>query len=100
MWVMTGQGPISIVESRRTFNELVVRARRAEVLQALFPAAEIREGGGDYKYKIFVSRPEVAEVLRQAVMDIDYFNFKASVEDRELHALYTRIWDLCRDYQR
>lgn len=80
-------------ESADYENVLIVRARRREVLEMLFPGSEIFvTESSDYRYRLFADHAEVAVVLVAQVFSIDYGNFKAATTDGELHALYADFW--------
>jgi len=101
MWICFNDGFVSVVEDTRGINDLVVRSRRPEILQMLFPTNEIIElDVSDYKYRTYTSREEWAEIMFEKINNIDYSNFKNSVADNELHTLYERMWGLHYNYQR
>ena len=101
MWVYLSDGFISIVAHHEMTDCLLVRARRPEILSRLFPAHEIDDhSGGDYKYRVFVNREDVAKVLSQLAKEIDYSNFKSSVSDPETGDLYHQVWAAGFSYQR
>ena len=101
MWICFNDGFVSAVQHRDEPSTLMVRARRRDILHALFPDVEVIEGGStDYQYRVVVSKDAFARVLIDRVAEISYSNFKNSVDDDELHALYERFWRLHFDYQR
>jgi hypothetical protein len=101
MWVCFNDGFVSAVEHRQDPSMLMVRARREEILQSLFPGVEIVLGGStDYQYRVVVTKEAFAAVLSDRVSEISYSNFKNSVEDEELHDLYRQFWELHFAYQR
>ena len=95
MWICHNQGFISIVESREP-DVMMVRARKWEHLRDIFgPHERIHvTPNNDYRFRVFVPRTELAELLAQMVIDVDYTNFKNSVVDDELHDLYAKFWQL------
>ena len=101
MWLCMNNGFISIVQDRNCADRLVVRSRRREILEMTFPTRAITVGGGtDYKYRVFVSKLEVAITLLDRILEIDYGNFKASVTEPELYGIYAKFWKLHSAYQR
>jgi hypothetical protein len=100
MWFCFNNGFVSAVEHRDDKNTLVVRARRREHLEDNFPNRKIVVGGStDYKYRIFISKKDFAEIIKDRIMNIDYDNFKNSVEDDDLHELYNGFWLLHYRFQ-
>lgn len=100
MWISFNDAFISCVEDRGNADQLVVRARRRDALQRLFPDREVRvDGGADYRYRVFVSKSEFASVVVQRIMGINYWNFKGSVTSPDLYQLYESFWFLHRKYQ-
>ena len=100
MWFCFNNGFVSAVENRDDKDGLVVRARRREHLEDNFPDNKIVVGGStDYNYRIFISKKEFAEIVKDRIMDIDYGNFKNSVEDDDLYDLYSKFWTLHYKFQ-
>jgi hypothetical protein len=101
MWVLFNDGFVSAVQNPSDRNGLVIRARRKEHLENIFPGEPVVVNGGtDYKYRIKVSKKLFADVLANRANDIDYGNFKSSVADDELHDLYAGFWGMHYRYQR
>jgi hypothetical protein len=93
MWLMLKDCFFSIVAKDCGPNELLIRARRAGDIEKVFPDAKvIRNTNGDYLYRAIAPRDEVATAMAAKIRDIDYPNFKDSVEDRSLHAAYVGVW--------
>lgn len=103
MWICFNTGFISVVEDKRSINELVVRARRKDILEKLFPNNEIVQLDpkiADYKYRIYCSKLEMANIIADNISNIDYSNFKNSVNDYDTHELYADMWNLHYSYQK
>lgn len=101
MWLAFNDGFISIVADRNDGNRLVVRSRRREALNNLFPECDIIvDGGSDYRYRMFVRREELASLAYKRIMAIRYSNFKNSVNEPDLYELYESFWSLHRAYQK
>lgn len=109
MWLMLSDGFLSVVQpsqsDRKTFQApdgdvLMVRARAAGQIEAYFPDAVVTETPSrDYRYRAFVARAKVAEVVAQQVLSLDYGNFKNSVSDNRLHDAYADVWSVMYRYQ-
>lgn len=93
MWVCLNDAFLSIVEDTKNTNQLIVRARRREHLEKLFPEKEVvKSKASDYKYRVFVDRVVVAMVIAKRMLSINYANFKDSVEDQDLKDAYKHVW--------
>ena len=95
MWFCNNDGFISAVadSSDPTGNTLKVRARFRRDLEDIFPDKEIVEDAGtDYKYRVFITKQELAEIMYERILNIDYTNFKNSVARNDLHDLYDQFW--------
>lgn len=98
MWLLTKNSFISVVQHREQPDNVLVRARVKKHLERLFPhkVNEIyADSEADYKYRLLVSKKELAEVLSAYILnDLNYDNFKASQEAddpawmRFLHAVW------------
>lgn len=100
MWFCFNDGFISAVESG-TPGELKVRARRKKHLEAIFPGKDILvTKNTDYKYRVFCTKEELSKIVQDRIMNLNYGNFKASVDDDDLHDLYGRFWWEHYKYQR
>ena len=93
MWIMMNNSYLSIVSKDCGPTELLVRARRAGDIERVFPNAEVtRHTNSDYLYRAVLPRDAVKQALAAMIDQIDYPNFKDSVEDRSLHAAYVGVW--------
>ncbi|MEM0953310.1 MAG: hypothetical protein AAGI24_04140 [Pseudomonadota bacterium] len=101
MWIFTTYGFISAVEHRNQPGRVLVRARKREHLEALFPGQTItQKNGADYKYRIEVTKSRLASVLQNQVMQhLTYTNFKNSIADHEYHDACMRVWAAMRRLQ-
>jgi len=84
MWLFTKNSFVSIVQHRERPDDVLIRARVKKHLERLFPhkAEEIyADSDADYKYRLLVSKKELAEVLSAYILQsLDYDNFKAAQE--------------------
>lgn len=103
MWIMTNKGYYSAVQNMQNPNLLLVRARVAGHLEALFTDMDANNGhkivdgivytpDADYLYRVTVTREDFHVAIEEAIIDIDYANFKNSVEDDDLHTTYENVW--------
>lgn len=100
---MAVEGFFSICEGDPSFPDsagmLQVRCRAAGDLDRLREAVPglgptIQTPVGDYEFRAFVSRDELAKGIGQMVHDINYSNFKNEVAgvSREHESVYHRVW--------
>lgn len=95
MWICLNDSFLSIVSKGCEPDELLVRARRDGDIEAVFPDAKVTvEPGHDYRCRARIKRTEVARVIADRITGIDYGNFKDSVRDDELHAVYSSAWSV------
>lgn len=100
MWVFLNDAFLSIVAHRDRPGQLLVRARHAGDIEAVFPNAEVtKTPRADYRYRATLPAGDVSEVLAERVMDIDYPNFKNSVQEPDRHIFYADVWSVMRDFQ-
>jgi hypothetical protein len=101
MWLCLNNAFLSIVNSDRDPTVLMVRARRRGDIEAVFGDSieVVTIPGRDYQFRSFIRRDVVATVIATALMEIDYGNFKDSVQDRPLHDAYFEIWRTMADLQ-
>lgn len=100
MWICTNQAFLSVVHKDCPKDYLMVRARVKGHIEAVFPDADVRQTlGTDYQFRAVVSRIDVANALAELTFDIEYNNFKNSVEDDDLHNAYSRVWGVMSNLQ-
>ena len=95
MWIFTSQAFVSIVEDETNQDNLFVRARFKGDLEHLFPGEKIATTPrADYRFRVSVSREKVMRIVLEQIKNIDYFNFKNTVpqKDRYRHDAYLRVW--------
>ena len=93
MWVFLNDAFLSIVSKDCGKDQLLVRARRPRDIQRIFPTARVtRCTTSDYLYRAVVAKVDVALALANVIADIDYSNFKNSVDDKRLHDAYLHVW--------
>ena len=93
MWIFQNDSFLSIVALWDKPGVLLVRAREAGDIEAVFPEAKTREGEGmDYQFRADVPAEEVAEAMAERIRAIDYGNFKDSVGEGPRHDAYIKVW--------
>jgi hypothetical protein len=107
MWVFLSDAFLSIVapDSRHpkydeTKDVLIVRARKKEDINRVFPDATVEQSmGRDYRYRAAINRVEVAQMMFNRVMDNNATNFKNTVHEDERHDAYNNVWEVMYNYQ-
>ena len=100
MWIFTVHGYVSVVAHRDHPDRLLVRARRAEHLQALFPDAKVHcTPKADYRYRADVAREQFLGRMLGHLATIDYDNFKAAIPDAEYHDAAAEVWQVMHRIQ-
>ena len=95
MWTFLNDAYFSIVADRENSNLLLVRSRFRGDIEKYFPKAKVIEmRDADYRFRTFVSRQELKKVLNKVVDDIDYDNFKNSVDETWRHNTYLDVWSV------
>lgn len=104
MWLFTEYGFFSVVAHRELPDQVMVRARTAQDIQALvmrLPRPKpkvVRTPDADYAFRVTVKRTALSEVLIDLMVgardSIEYDNFKGAVEKRDpgRAALYHGVW--------
>ena len=111
MWIFLSDAFLSIVDERAKFRArtepphaddlLVVRARAAADIKRTFPGASVRHTPtNDYPFRALIQRRVVARAMAEAVFDITYGNFKATVRDDGRHGAYLGVWTQMHNWQR
>lgn len=92
---------LSIVDKGDPTGEtLLVRARRQDDIERVFPDANITKGGGtDYAFRARIDRNQVAQVIAAEIQSIQYPNFKSTVHEPGRHDAYMDTWAAMMRYQ-
>jgi hypothetical protein len=94
MWIFTNNAFISVVKDRDS-NQLLVRARHPDHICNVIPKAIVFTlDDSDYKYRAFVDKREVIDMISVEIVEIDYDNFKASIKDRTFHDACLSVWSV------
>jgi hypothetical protein len=99
MWIVTNKGLVSVVRDRNDPNTLLVRARQDGLLEEMIKEAGLnarvwQDEYADYPNRAKMSTIDFTDLLYAQVRRIDYPNFKNSVKNSKLHALYSRVWSV------
>ncbi len=103
MWVFLNDAFFSIVQHREDADTVVVRARVKGDLEKAFGARhEVVEGDkSDYRFRMFLNKEYVSNVLKEKVLSIDYDNFKDSINKKDTNrkSYYYEVWRVMNDWQ-
>ena len=103
MWIFNKDGFFSAVEHRDDPDQLMVRARCREDIERLaksLGAEVVHTPNADYAYRITVSKAAFADYMRDAVMDLDYSNFKDACAGHGTRSrAYMDVWSAMRRLQ-
>ena len=95
MWLFTSEGFASIVASRDSEDDLIVRTRVKTHLLALFPTAIVVETPeADYRFRCVLKRTTVEKVIAKQVASISYDNFKNSISEPSYHSACHKVWEV------
>ena len=103
MWIVLNKSFLSIVKNRNNNSELLVRARVKGDIEKDFEGADVFEDeNADYKHRSYISRENVANVISNELLNIDYDNFKNSVPKDEFDRAqaYMSVWSSLNKLQR
>ena len=97
MWICKNDAFVSIVKKGGIIRDgepcLCVQARVRAHLRAIFPDETITETPrNDYQFRAFIPVSKVAKAIHDSIKEIDYNNFKNSVENDDLHDAYSDVW--------
>lgn len=102
MWIFLPNSMLSIVEkpNDRGAGTLTVRGRIKGDIEAVFPDAVVEaDTGTDYRFRAKLPREQVAKAMHEAVMNLDYSNFKGTVKDSKRHDAYMHVWNTMFQFQ-
>lgn len=98
MWICLNNAFLSVVAVRNMPSMMLVRARRYTDLQTLVPHDKIQHTPNcDYPFRTVMSRGDLMVHLLEYVQNIDYTNFKDSVNSVDLHDAYMKVWTIMLD---
>jgi hypothetical protein len=97
MWLFTSKGFISVVADKDDpeNGSLLVRSRDRTHIIKLFPDAKVfSKTPSDYKWRAWISRSEVSALVQSQVNELNYTNFKNSIEDDRYHDACLDVWNV------
>jgi len=101
MWIFCNDSYVSIVAHTGKPGMLLVRARKAGDIEALFPGAKPkRTPDHDYAFRVELPAHQAGRVLGDRIAAINYPNFKDSVKDSARGAAYMRVWTVMQRWGR
>ena len=93
MWLFVSGGYLSIVAHRHQPDDLLVRARHPDHIQAVFPDAQVVfMRAADYPYRTVLPRALVLQAVGEYLLSMQYDNFKNSIIDDEYHDVCFDVW--------
>lgn len=93
MWVFLNNAFFSIVEPNINGPNLLVRARFAGDIEKTFPDEKVTyTPHRDYAFRALIDREIVADAISRSLREIDYSNFKDSVQEDWRHEAYADVW--------
>lgn len=94
MWLFTNHGFYSIVKILDTNpEEFWIRSRRKEHLTTYFSEERIIcTHATDYQYRVTINKEELIDIFSHLPQEIDYTNFKDSIQDKELKDAAHYVW--------
>lgn len=99
MWVFSRNSFLSIVGHTHKPDILLVRSRFPGHIEHAFPTARVMTApDADYPFRAEVQDLTVAAWLSTAVMDIDYPNFKGSIEKPLYARACSEVWHTLRRF--
>ncbi len=108
MWLFCKAGYFSIVCKEGGPDDLQVRARVRQDLEALRQLCPqlgptVETPHGDYRYRAMAKRQDLAPAIAQMVLDLDYANFKDEIHhltgDARRMDAYHAIWGTLARWQ-
>jgi hypothetical protein len=103
MWVFLNDSFFSIVQDRNDENMVAVRARVEGDLERTFGGQHevLETEDSDYRFRMFLNKEYVSNVMKEKVLSIDYDNFKDSINKKDINrkSYYTRVWAVMNDWQ-
>ncbi len=104
MWIFLNDGFFSIIEDEKNHNQLVVRARKKGDIERVFNVKSknvVKLPHRDYMYRTCLRKSKVARILTDRILEINYHNFKDSIDKKEhdRKAAYSRVWQQHMQWQ-
>ena len=94
MWICSNNSYISAVEHWDDPTLVCIRGRRIEDVKNFIgedcPITVMEKA--DYYARTVITKEFLKQLLAKQVDNIDYYNFKGSVEDEDLKHFYGEVW--------
>lgn len=109
MWIFLNNAYLSIVDPNGAYgggrgpsgDKLLVRGRFSGDIERTFPNAKVEvTPNRDYRFRALIDAATVADTIRNAIMNIDYLNFKGSTHEGWRHDAYMGCWTVMEREQR
>lgn len=100
MWIFMNDAFLSVVQLDEEPDFLMVRARQPQDIPRVFPSATVVSlPNRDYAFRARIPRKEVAAAIAEHVTNINYTNFKDSVDEEDRIGAYVDVWAAMRWFQ-
>lgn len=102
MWLFTTKSFLSVVADKDQPDgpKLLVRSRVQGDIEEIFPNADVNETPqGDYRFRAWIAREEVAQAVSRYVDELSYPNFKNSVTDKQRLNPLMKVWQTMYNHQ-
>ena len=102
MWLFTSKSFLSVVSDKEnpTGDRLLVRSRIMGDIEEVFPSPVVMEKPyADCRFRAWLPRTEVIQALSHYGDDLDYSNFKNSVEDKDRIRPLMRVWTTMHEHK-
>ena len=100
MWICLTTGFLSVIADKDPAKLIVLARRKRDLLNTFGQNATIVESPDrHYRWRLFIDRESFKAVVAGQIDAITYSNFKRSVEDKELHEMYTEFSQIHLQYQ-
>ena len=77
-----------------------MRSRIAGDIEEVFPDVNVMETpNADYRFRAWVSREKVNKAISEYVQNLNYINFKNSVEDQDRLKPLLSVWSTMYEHQ-
>lgn len=101
MWIYLNDAMLSIVQNTGRQDQFLVRARFPGDIERCFPDAVTYEtNDADYRFRAFIGKMTVAELVMNRLVEIGYDNFKSTVTDPRRRRWYGNTWTEAVEAQR
>lgn len=103
MWIFLSNSFLSVVADNKDVDgpRLLVRARRQGHIENVFPNAEVQETpNADYAFRAWITRDQLKQAMMSEIDNMEYTNFKNSIDDPHYHDACLEAWFAMNNFQR